>query len=815
MIRFVDLNNGSVYNGDIPYIHWFDDDQSVNLNYVEKLCIACEYEEIKVNLQDNDIFTLLDMSKLSSVEDCNINEFTYKNIDDFKTNEIISPGVLYNLDDQYVYLHMIYIFAKSSQEGEFLEDLYINDEKFTIGSSFYEKYESHKINLSNLGVEIPESIMRAVYPSNVHEEDIDSVLINRKYKELLNEYWNIIANKGSYKSLYNALSWFEYGDLVKIQELRKNPDNYIQQDITSYINEKISTYLENNKKTTYMGLYLPLQQLLRDEDNKVVYSGIIEDMNLHFNSEDEIFSNAVLSQPIAEDDSMNQIFTIGDDSVDVTGEVDEEDFSSFDHSDWIKVDVSNYKGFIREENPELMHACSKWSNEDLSLKMYLLGNFFETYFMPIHLDLIHSTIETIVFTNTIKIIQDCTKSCIDSINNFFTFKCNIHDNDVFFLDNVNTQTGPDTPMGVQWRDGIEYENVPILGVEKSVSTIKDDQELKTFMMQYYNGIGCVVDFACDVDIDKNDFIKGTRIILKGNNDGDITEMFKTLKNREESKNIKFSILCKNEGDYKITIEFTTANGYNYIKTISFSILDTSSKDIKVYKVKYNTSEEHKDITKYPEVGNYVFSQYNNNESDLTWNKFFLPTKDEDGVYLNRTIIMKGNVSIEKIISEEYTRNNTQVLKKYKIIKDEETEEVSITNEVSYTIFIIPKDGKVGVIPKNKLVRDDYVFYPQKHHLEEIGLGDESTLNDYTFNQYDVLMVVPETKYLKYIEDPEWEFINVSKRDTTPITFHSIRTPFVANSEYKLLEPGFYDIKFRYKLGQTIQETILDSAFRIV
>ena len=54
MIRFVDLNNGSVYNGDIPYIHWFDDDQSVNLNYVKKLCIACEYEEIKVNLQDND-----------------------------------------------------------------------------------------------------------------------------------------------------------------------------------------------------------------------------------------------------------------------------------------------------------------------------------------------------------------------------------------------------------------------------------------------------------------------------------------------------------------------------------------------------------------------------------------------------------------------------------------------------------------------------------------------------------------------------------------------------------------------------------------
>jgi hypothetical protein len=179
--------------------------------------------------------------------------------------------------------------------------------------------------------------------------------------------------------------------------------------------------------------------------------------------------------------------------------------------------------------------------------------------------------------------------------------------------------------------------------------------------------------------------------------------------------------------------------------------------------------------------------------------------------------MEGDVSIEDIISNEYTKNNTQVLKKYKIIKDEGTQEVSITNEVSYTIFIIPKDGKVddNKINKELLVRDDYVFYPQKHHLEEIGVGDKPTLNDYTFKQDDVLMVVPETKYLKSIEEPEWEFINVSKRDSTPITFDSIRTPFVANSEYKLLEPGFYDIKFRYKLGQTIQETILDSAFRII
>lgn len=39
----------------------------------------------------------------------------------------------------------------------------------------------------------------------------------------------------------------------------------------------------------------------------------------------------------------------------------------------------------------------KWSREDLMLKMTLLGNYFSTYFMPIHLDLLYSSVENIIF----------------------------------------------------------------------------------------------------------------------------------------------------------------------------------------------------------------------------------------------------------------------------------------------------------------------------------------------------------------------------------------------------------------------------------
>jgi hypothetical protein len=212
------------------------------------------------------------------------------------------------------------------------------------------------------------------------------------------------------------------------------------------------------------------------------------------------------------------------------------------------------------------------------------------------------------------------------------------------------------------------------------------------------------------------------------------------------------------------------------------------------------------------------AQYSN-QNNGKYTTFFIPEYMQsinindiskiDGIFMHRTIITYGDISAEQVIPDFNIRKNTEVLKKYKYP----------TDEVSYTIFILPVDTPVDFEPpvdKSILVRNDFVFYPEKHHLEEIASGNNITLDDYTFSQKDVLMVVPNSKYLKYIEDPEWEFENISRKNRTrPITLKSIQTPFIANVNYKLLDPGFYNVKFRYKLGQSIQEVSLDSAFRIV
>lgn len=933
---FVNLDNGLTYNGEKPYVHWFDDEQSTNLNYVKKLCFITDKASVSININKNDIFSLIDISGLTSSVSESINDIDYKVIESFKVSSLSSTSIAVGAK----YIHVVYILGNSKNEGEFLESIYIDGNEYNIGASFYDKYEPHKINLSNMGVAIPESFFRAIYPTNLHEDEIDNITVNRKYKELLNEYWNIIANKGSYKSLYNSLKWFEYGDLIKIQELWKNPDTYNQQDIIDYIDYKVKDYLIQQKKTTYFGLYLPWQKI----------SDTLDD-----------YAN--------------------------------------------NVDVVNGKNYsvLREENPKLEEIASLWSRKELCLKMFLVGNFFETYFTPIHLDVIHSTVENIVFANTIKLKQEGKVSVYNYVNNIYTFKCNVKDNSTFLLGDVHAQVGPDTILGTQWINvkNEEYSDTIILGVDNIVEDLyNDDNNLKTFASQYYNGIGKIVEFECDVDLADGDSIKSISAQLQKDSDDVICCNQKLIVSKDDAHNIKFNILCKESGSYKITISFSSLNGNEYVKVVNFIILDNTSVSLDLYKVMYNTLPEHSDQNLYPSASNYMFSHYN--FSELEKYKIFLPTDGD--VKFHRTIIVKGDIDPNKALindiksstikynryynfepyykpiikyyiedsgelsvehpgaerdyleyigdtevyegklfhklslfeydSTGYIKNNdvyflveniedfnirskpdyvitTDMYQEYMdpeyiiiqgvdviepiqesrntykpyieywvnlldslrftgekfkyngtdyykldiYYKGEKTDEFALVSDIenfnmgsspehilkypsllnntgktitiksvvetnpltaTYTIFILPLDtpsnfSLIGV-PIEDYIRDDYVFYPEFHHLEKVKTN---TIEDYTFSQKDILIVIPNSNYFKYIDEPEWTFENASTiHKKSPLKFKSIKTPFIANNKYELLDKGFYNIKLKYLLDDTLQESSLNSAFII-
>ena len=341
MIRFVDLKTGNIFNAGESYVFWFDGEQSINMLYSKPICFVSDSPVLSIEFPKNDIFRLVDVNKLKNMDVENIHNFEYFNINKM----CLKDGQVMNLNGyahNNYYVYMIYVIASSQSAGEAICPFKIANETFKVGADFYGSDETLYINLSNQGVDIPEAIQKALYNVNVHEDKIDNITLNRKWKELLSNYWDILANKGSYKSLYNSLKWFEYGDLVKIGEIWKNKDHYEIRDIQSILSDKYIETLTDFTKTTYEGLYLCLSELTR-RDGKVVYD--------------------------------------------------------------------------KEKNPTIQSISFQWSKEDLALKMSMLGSFFETYFMPIHLDLIHSTIEDIVYTNTFKQIAGTTRNRVLRIYN--------------------------------------------------------------------------------------------------------------------------------------------------------------------------------------------------------------------------------------------------------------------------------------------------------------------------------------------------------------------------------------------------------------
>lgn len=139
----------------------------------------------------------------------------------------------------------------------------------------------------------------------------------------------------------------------------------------------------------------------------------------------------------------------------------------------------------------------------------------------------------------------------------------------------------------------------------------------------------------------------------------------------------------------------------------------------------------------------------------------------------------------------------------------------------------------------KVIRNGDGFFPQKHYLEELGVGlkyktDEwgnqilddngnpiyeglsrgARLEDYTITDRDTVVAIPEAKYNGLtIKDAEWIFINKSAvGDKREIKMISTKEPFVGKDIKKALEPGFYDVIFRYKTGDQPHEVRLNSAF---
>lgn len=286
MIQFFDIKTGETYNGDYPYIHWAEPFSIGVIRYKELFFLA-DNETVKVGINKPEDWnfalyssTPVKISHLETnkegqlveiAEDPNV-EYDLNNFTDIRAHAVGSATLTgQRLGDKYAF--QLLIICKSDVEGEFIEDFTIDGQTFRIGAEFWGENESLRVNLANQGTELPELIGRAIYDADLYEDNPDWVLLNRKFRELLIQHMDVMDNKGSYESLFNALKWFEYQDLVELREVWKfqTPDGtkYYDRPVDTFITEEAKTRMFNSAKTTYFALRQLKRTISGTEDKEI------------------------------------------------------------------------------------------------------------------------------------------------------------------------------------------------------------------------------------------------------------------------------------------------------------------------------------------------------------------------------------------------------------------------------------------------------------------------------------------------------------------------------------------------------------------
>lgn len=859
MIKFVDINTGDVYDGDKPYVHWFDDVQSVGLNYSKTfLFVTDEGRTGEVHL-DSDCFAIVDDYELQKAATENFNGKDFVDLSKITTKKAYINGTRYTDLGSNVAIFQFTVIAYGKCVGEVRDEFSIifNGKKhtFTIGADFYDENEALGINLSNLGQDVNNEIQRAIYEKNIYEDNPDYILLNRKYKELLNEYINIIANKGSYKSLINSLNWFEYGDLTKIYEFWRygQGDNVFlsRQDITQYVNSVTEQLLSSMQKTTYISIACAMQKMKEES---------------------------------------------------IMGKIGYDDGKEND----------KIVSYLKEPVPELENVALYWTRNEMSLKMVLLGNFFATYFMPIHLDLIHSTIEDVVYTNTIKMLSDPLMWRFDNYDGINKFR--LHVEKVYHLTNVETWTNIKTPFGYihNTKNSLTEEDakLPILGVDLEEDTTQDQIcRLKTYMMQHFKGIGVVIPFNCTL---YNVF--GTNVITDGEiriyKNGveldDYRRETQAINNEADPNNpgeihINFNILLREIGKYKVQIIFRRSDGVRYIKVVDFEVDEENHQTIEMYKLVAKSSadcdlnmpniwmngKDDKDTknTSLSDLAKWVLNPVKSKNENKIYSQFistpYNVDYENDSARANRVIIMRikcdanGNIpgdvkniklkyagrinsnsqNIGQLIDWIKAKNQTKIeekiglkwlmLNRYgEFIKNDSQYLASFGGE--NCVFLIGVDTTfMNTVRNNRCIirfngshkdltwwqRD--MFIPYFYDLVKVGemsLFDEVTKkytdeeafkmriaeNTYTIKQTDVVCFVPNLSSIKRPKDFQWKFVCKSTNDEiTPKTYRSdnndksfptILTPLFGRYDFATLpDPGYYDVILSYKLDDNQEE----------
>ena len=288
----------NVFANQYPYVQWAQAQQSTGLWYTITLNVITEYDELtSSNLDPSSIFKFADPTKL-------VQGSTPLVLSEILTTSYSqnSQGAVVVFNERNFYVYQILVVCSSDVAGQFTESFTLTSGPdsitVTVGADFYDEDEILSINLTNRGSDIPNAIQKAFLSNNVHEDKVDGILINRKFKELISNYLNILDNKGSYDSLRNSLKWFEWGENVKIYEIWEDSKGLIEKELKLVLEDEYKNLLSSHRKTTHLSLVAALQKITDSTDIEHALdeekNPVVENVTYQWSKEDIILKISIL-----------------------------------------------------------------------------------------------------------------------------------------------------------------------------------------------------------------------------------------------------------------------------------------------------------------------------------------------------------------------------------------------------------------------------------------------------------------------------------------------------------------------------------------
>lgn len=768
-----------LFNGDYPYIHWAEPFSTGVIRY-KSLYFVTDVDTVRVRMDvpNNWNFALFNEGGFDPI---NIESKDYTDINDIATGFVVLKGQ--KLGEHHLY--QLNILCRSDVEGEYIETFYINEIPYRIGAEFWGENESLKINLANQGTEIPDSVGKAIYGSNVYDESPDWVLLNRKFRELLVNHIDIMDNKGSYKSLLNALQWFEYGDLVELREVWKyeTPDGtkYYDHPINTMVNEEIRTRLFNSAKTTYFTLR-NLKRCIVGHTDKPTYDETIYDHD--------------------PDDNTNVLNKI---------------------------------------------AC-QWTEADMVLKMVLLGNFLETYFMPIHSDLIRSVVEDISdFSMRLDFSTGNTEeNSSGGGTRSFGFSWGDPDNSlviptdplarhIVLLDEVHAYAGIDQP-NMAFENSIEVvmdgsSVIPMIAChtyDEPNTMPLDELRLRTAIYgMVYNGPGAIEQANFEFD---EPVVSGKCL---SNQWGEFIE---TRLQSGSTKSLHVKFLFPKPGIFTFYFEFTGQSGMIYTKSVQIEVVDNLRVDISFYKLQSMSSRDYMMVNPFTANSNItpMLTIQRDHEypvvdggivgTDIKYTRY-IPFRTASNsspmsapcMTVVRTMQWAGANRVSKrdaylvALWNKYNKDDYWMDKGEDIdIKDNSS--LGISNPTAW-VRICAKRKHSGLWndfsapnPPDKQF-DLQVFFPELHELKKIELREHVDPHYPIICVPEIIIDGENSRRLNYSEmtgEPAWEFFSIGLNKTiSNITIpQAISTNIIASAINTSMPRGMYRVTFRYKFGNT-------------